>query len=305
MMLAISDPICVHIEPGARVVLSRDTRLQRYKDGWRLRLRPPYTTDLEVGTYELKRLLALARTDTDLRQDAHSGSQFSAGDLIARAIYCGFLISTRYEVRGKAVELSLEEIDSLRGAIKPGHLAMLEIESLLLYLLARENPFPEPICELGTLYGGSTIALALGARLCPQANRVITVDDHEWQKHLPEGWLQAEDGHQVRGTLDIFRQNLIDAGLFDSVDMYVEDTAGAGRRHQGYISMLLVDAGHRRQDIESDIQAWLPKLVSGGAVVFHDYGGAIWPDVQAVVDELRHLFSSFCCHGELAVATKR
>jgi predicted O-methyltransferase YrrM len=279
--------------------------VQRRQDGWVIRFRPPYAGELEASTADLRNLLAYGgRGTADQRTDGGI-HELHNGALIQSAIRQGFLISTEYEVRGKTARLSPDEIEGLRRSIKPQHLAMLEVESVLLYLLARENPFAQPICELGTLYGGSTIALALAARRSVHRNRIMAVDDHEWHKHLPESSVDPEHIRSLPTTLGIFRENLKDAGLTDGVDIYLDDTAWAANRYDGQISMLVVDAGHRRDEIERDVQAWLPKVAPGGIVAFHDYGSPTWPDVKIVVDELKHLFAAFCQLHEFAIGIKR
>ncbi len=40
----------------------------------------------------------------------------------------------------------------------------------------------------------------------------------------------------------------------------------------GSIAFLLIDGDHTSPAIEQDIEAWTPKVMAGGVVVFHDYG---------------------------------
>ena len=51
------------------------------------------------------------------------------------------------------------------------------------------------------------------------------------------------------------------------------------------IDYCFVDAGHLEHEIRGDIQAWIPRMASGGIVLFHDYGSDRWSDVKKVVDE--------------------
>lgn len=47
------------------------------------------------------------------------------------------------------------------------------------------------------------------------------------------------------------------------------------------IDMIYIDGDHRAKAVKKDIELWLPKIVSGGIISGHDYGG----EVKMVVDE--------------------
>lgn len=51
----------------------------------------------------------------------------------------------------------------------------------------------------------------------------------------------------------------------------------------GPIGLIHIDANHYDDNPGNDCEAWLPKLVSGGVVCFHDYGS--FPAVTAAVDK--------------------
>jgi predicted O-methyltransferase YrrM len=55
---------------------------------------------------------------------------------------------------------------------------------------------------------------------------------------------------------------------------------------KGPIDFLIIDADHTAEGLTKDIEAWLPHLVTGGYVAFHDYASDKWPEVYAVVNEL-------------------
>jgi predicted O-methyltransferase YrrM len=233
-----------------------------------------------------------------------SNEQAVQEQILHRLIEPGMLLSTRYALQGKKIRLALEEIMQLRDTINIDDLGLLELECLILYLLARENKFKEPICELGSMFGGSTIALALGALKCKNKNRVLAVDDHEWHQHIAAGSFPPELARTIPTSLPRFKKNLKKAKLSRQVKVLIQDTVRAANEYKGKTSMLFIDANHSYDGIVGDFQAWFPKLVKGGIVAFHDYGNRNWPDVKPAVDVLRHNFSTFTCYQTLAVATK-
>jgi MMP 1-O-methyltransferase len=178
------------------------------------------------------------------------------------------------------------------------------LESLVLYLLARENPRPEPICELGSMLGGSTIALALGTSRSRHAPRVIAIDDHEWHQHLANA-ARPEAVAALPSTLPRFQDNLKRARLKEMVEIVIGDTAASGRSYDGELSMLFVDGDHSLLAVRADLAAWLPKVMPGGVVGFHDYGNPLWPDVRRAVDERLKDLSGLSVLQTLAVAHPR
>jgi hypothetical protein len=52
----------------------------------------------------------------------------------------------------------------------------------------------------------------------------------------------------------------------------------------GSIDIVYIDANHDYEEVKKDIQAWLPKVKSGGIISGHDYGG--WHGVTKAVDEM-------------------
>lgn len=212
----------------------------------------------------------------------------------------GMLLNSDYRVEAKAIAVGLSEIRRLRRAIPVEATGMLELEMVLLYLMARETR-SGLIVELGSYLGGSTIALALGALGSGREAIVLAVDDHEWHRHVA-GNVSREAIARLPSTLPLFERNLESAGVSDTVRVLVSDTAAAALRVSEDVSLLLIDAGHDERSLRADVRAWLPKLSSGAIVGFHDYGNRAWPDVKRVVDEERECFASFSTHQTLALA---
>jgi predicted O-methyltransferase YrrM len=113
------------------------------------------------------------------------------------------------------------------------------------------------IVEIGSWKGRSTAWLAAGARLA--AARVYAVDPHIGSREDPEAT-----------TLAAFRANLTDAGLADVVEPLVMTSAKAARMLDGPVELLFIDGDHSYEAVRLDADLWLPKLVEGGIVMFHD-----------------------------------
>ena len=113
------------------------------------------------------------------------------------------------------------------------------------------------IVEIGSWKGRSTIWLGHGAR---HANtRVFAVDPHRGS---------AEDrGAQ---TLEPFKANLQRAGLSGVVHPLVMTSIEALQAIQGPVELLFVDGDHSVAGARRDAEAWLPRLMPTGTVMFHD-----------------------------------
>lgn len=113
------------------------------------------------------------------------------------------------------------------------------------------------IVEIGSWKGRSTAWLAAGAGLA--AARVYAVDPHTGSREDPEAT-----------TLAAFRANLTAAGLADLVEPLVMSSAAAARMLDGPVELLFIDGDHSYEAVRLDAELWLPKLVEGGVVMFHD-----------------------------------
>jgi len=115
------------------------------------------------------------------------------------------------------------------------------------------------IVEIGSWKGRSTVWLAAGARLA--AARVYAVDPHVGSREDPDAT-----------TLAAFRANLALVGLADAVEPLVMTSAEAARMLDAPIELLFIDGDHSYEAVRLDAELWLPKLVEGGSVMFHDVG---------------------------------
>jgi predicted O-methyltransferase YrrM len=149
-----------------------------------------------------------------------------------------------------------QAVQSAQGCV--GRRMLLEVELEWLYRLAGEAPDGTAV-ELGALCGSSFIAWS-AARV--GRGPVVAVDNKD----------RAE-----------LKENL--AKLPYAVEIVVADSWAAAERVPGEVAFLFIDADHGIDGIPKDMVAWLPKVMPGGIVVFHDYG--VWKPtvvVQQFVD---------------------
>lgn len=180
----------------------------------------------------------------------------------------------------------------LRATV-PGWTGVLEGRSL--YALARAGPGHGPIVEIGSAWGRSTICLARGSKSAGR-EQVHTIDSHlsspepgRWrgagvQKGMPRsGGGANEEGSRFPWLL----QNLRRFGVEDWVVPIVSTSTSASSLPLDDIRLLFVDGLHTYEGVKKDIESWLPRVASGGVVVFDDYFGTkpTW-GVRQAVDEL-------------------
>lgn len=113
------------------------------------------------------------------------------------------------------------------------------------------------IVEIGSWKGRSTAWLAHGAR--ERGLRVLAVDPHVNSR---------EDPHAR--TFEAFQENLRRAGVREVVDPLVMSSAEAVRLVTAPVELLFVDGDHSVEGARRDAELWLPRVMAGGTVLFHD-----------------------------------
>ena len=126
------------------------------------------------------------------------------------------------------------------------------------------------IVEIGSWKGRSTTWLASGARLAGQ--RVYAIDPHRGSREDP-----AAD------TLNEFLDNLARTGLANVVEPMVMTSEEAAARVAGPIELLFIDGDHSFEAVQRDAELWLPRLMDGGTVMFHDAATAAYTGPRRIV----------------------
>ncbi len=142
-------------------------------------------------------------------------------------------------------------LDAITGWLGPA-------EAQLLHDLAADVRLPQMIVEVGSYQGKSTVALALSAQ-----TPVFSVDPHE-----PSVGDSFQFGDQDRAAL---MANLVQAGVAWKVRLWDVQSQYAARGWPGHqIGLLYIDGAHSYEGVKADLDAWLPYVVDGGYVAFHD-----------------------------------
>lgn len=124
-------------------------------------------------------------------------------------------------------------------------------EARTLYDAARACTGRGVIVEIGSWKGKSTIVLARGSR-AGNGVRVYAVDPHADYR------------------FGEFQANVERAGIADLVTPIRSFSQAAADDFHEPIEVLFVDGSHEEELVREDVEKWLPKVVEGGFVAFHD-----------------------------------
>jgi predicted O-methyltransferase YrrM len=160
------------------------------------------------------------------------------------------------------VDARADEISAIAARVE-GWLS--EAQGRVLMSIAARTTGRGAIVEIGSWKGRSTVWLAAGAQLARQ--RVYAVDRHSASREDPSA-----------NTLAEFLRNIERAGVADAVEPVVMSSADAAAVIHGPVELLFVDGDHSFAGVQRDAETWLPKIIEGGVVLFHDvatagYGG--------------------------------
>jgi predicted O-methyltransferase YrrM len=131
----------------------------------------------------------------------------------------------------------------------PGWLTDEEGEAL--YDLARRCTGRGAIVEIGSWKGKSTICLGLGSR-AGNGVRIFAIDPHADYR------------------FGDFKANVERAGIADLVTPIPSLSQAAAGGFDEPIELLFVDGSHEYDLVLEDFEQWVPKVVDGGWVAFHD-----------------------------------
>jgi predicted O-methyltransferase YrrM len=130
----------------------------------------------------------------------------------------------------------------------PGWLTDEEGEAL--YELARACTGRGVIVEIGSFKGKSTVCLGLGSQSGASVP-IYAIDPH--QERFPE-----------------FKTNVQRAGIEELVRPVPSLSQPAADGFDEPIELLFVDGSHEYELVLEDFEKWVPKVVDGGWVAFHD-----------------------------------
>jgi hypothetical protein len=149
--------------------------------------------------------------------------------------------------------------------------------------------FPEGSCfvEVGTYLGRSLCSLVDAAERSRKTFTVIGIDTCRGSG--PEGPRNknyhgeavTRGGGTFAGAL---HKNILDCGYGDSIMLIIADSVNASRLFRdASLDWVHLDARHDYVNVKNDIEAWLPKVKSGGWLSGDDYDDIKWPEVVTAV----------------------
>lgn len=141
-------------------------------------------------------------------------------------------------------------------------------QGLALFQLAR-RPLPDPVLEIGSFCGKSTIFQALGCKM--SGSLLHAVDPH---KSIFEGGKEqyAQDlTPRVEGSLSAFQSTIGLSGLGPWIVTHVTTSANAWNELKDQrFKLVFIDGSHDYDDIKFDCSTWMSSVRTGGYLVFHD-----------------------------------
>jgi len=134
--------------------------------------------------------------------------------------------------------------------------------------------------EVGVLQGRSTAAIGLG---CKESSSTLSAIDHflgNYEQQVDSSISQASYGKAL--------ENITKLGILDFVLFYpLESFKVAELFDDSSVDAIFIDAGHTREDLTSDFNAWFRKVKTGGHILVHDVGTGIWTGVDDAVRDFK------------------
>ena len=145
------------------------------------------------------------------------------------------------------------------------------------------------LVEIGVFLGKSLISIARKAKASGKNLRVIGVDTFQGSPEFDEKVFINDEPWSIANAPGFLaaqcHANLYRAGVLDDVTLIVSDSVRAASLfNSGVLHSVFVDADHSDESVTADIQAWFPKVASGGMIGGHDYW--TFTGVKAAVDRV-------------------
>lgn len=164
-----------------------------------------------------------------------------------------------------------------RMRVADGHLT--EREGRFLALLAAAVPARGTILEIGSFRGKSTVGLASVA-VRYGLGPVVAVDPHSAPSET-----DPDLGGQAT-TWDDFERTLTRAGVRDVVEAHCTFSRDLAPGWTRSIRLLWIDGDHTYRGAKADLDLFLPHVVPGGVVAFHDVLHAFDGPIRVFVEEV-------------------
>ena len=165
--------------------------------------------------------------------------------------------------------------ERLRAAARDAIGFMPESEGLALYEAALTVAADDPLLEIGSYCGKSTIYLAGAAKATQSV--VYSIDHHRGSEEHQEGQEYYDerlvDANGRVDTFPAFRSTIEDAELTDWVIPIVARSEVVRNMWQTPLSLVFIDGGHSMEAARKDYM-WAASIRLGGLLAIHD----VFPD---------------------------
>lgn len=135
---------------------------------------------------------------------------------------------------------------------------------------------PEPMLEVGSYCGKSTLYLAAGLLASGGRTRALySLDHHRGSEELQPGWEHhdpslVDPANGLIDTLPHWRSNMSAAGVEHLVVGLIGDSAHIAASWTTPLRLVFIDGGHGEAPAWADYNGWVPRIVQGGLLCIHD-----------------------------------
>lgn len=176
-----------------------------------------------------------------------------------------------------------QDIENIKGIVDPIEGWLSGHEAELLYHSARRCTGKGVIVEIGSYKGKSAIWLAKGSQRGKNI-KIYAIDPHE-------GYTEYAGAKTPANTFAEFSRNIEKARASNLIVPIVDTSHHAALSFHEPVELLFIDGSHEYSAVKEDFHDWIPKVVDGGMVMFHDTIGYEGP--RRVVNELVYLSDQF------------
>lgn len=161
----------------------------------------------------------------------------------------------------------------------PGFLV--EEEARFLGLIAACAPRGGAILEIGSFKGKSTVMLAKVARHY-DLGKIVAVDPHNFNS----AELEEHRTKPGASSYEEFLNHLEAAGVSDQVEAHRAFSSEIAAAWNHPIRFLWIDGDHSYQGAKSDFDGFIPHVIPGGIVAFHDALHAFSGPIRVFVEDV-------------------
>lgn len=174
--------------------------------------------------------------------------------------------------------------------------------------------------EIGVLFGRSALFMAETIRTSGKSIVFDAIDKMtdearpQWRQEFAS-MAQALPSEAARvaarevleratGLADISKWYARETGLDKYINFHAESGQDRSRAYKtGDLGFVFIDSDHSYTDTKELLQAYWPRVRTGGVLAGHDYNHGEWPEVVRVVDEL--FYNQFKLSGGSWIVRKR